>query len=159
MIWISIVYGGRHVSKFDWNLNSAPLLFILFCRVVNMARWCSNLVTGWWKVVSMTLVALIFLTSVCGMNNYESCSKRTDKYYFFNSTVPSTDKNRDSWELSGCHWHVWTSKVETSAKLPNSSERGLGTKRPPFCSDTFQNWNVTVASALRVETMTWKGKM
>lgn len=33
-----------------------------------------------WKVVSMTsLVAgMIFLTSVCGMNNYESCSERTD---------------------------------------------------------------------------------
>lgn len=93
MIRISIVYGGRHVSKFDWNLNSAPLLLFLFCRVVNTARWCYNLVTGlmcgciydcsyFWRRYAVWIIT----------NHVLKSSKRADRAPL--SMTSSRDKNK-----------------------------------------------------------------
>ena len=128
----------------------------IFCRVVNTVRWCSNLVTSllWWKVVSMTapIAPMIRLTSVCRMNNYDSCSERTAVTWFCCEKmyeIPSTSNEvrcliqcwqwRDQSRLASICW--------ISEYSP--TERGSGTKRRPFCSNTFWNWNVTVASAAR----------
>lgn len=77
MIWIFIVYGGRHVSKFDWNLNSALLLYIFLssCKHGTVMFQFGYLPVLWLTVVYMTarIFRLILLTSVCSMNNYESC--------------------------------------------------------------------------------------
>lgn len=66
--------------KVRLEFKFGSFVIFTFCWAVNMARWCSNLVTSlcWWAVIGIydfSHVRMMFLTSVCCVNISDSCSK------------------------------------------------------------------------------------